>query len=143
MCMCMWQDIHVVKRVIQALAVRSIVNLLGGLLHPLVDDVIVLGARPLDHLGIAQIHLGRVQAESVPATLGRRLHPQVADGLPVQLDGGEVDRRHLGVELGQLVEEGAVDQADAVEKLVVVGAGDCAGDEDIAVFLLVSGLFGL
>lgn len=44
----------------------------------------------------------------------------------------------LGLELGKLGEEGAVDDADALEEFVVVGASDGSGDEDVAVSLASS-----
>lgn len=108
-------DIHVVERVKQARLGRSIVDLLGGVLHPLLDSVVVLRPDPFHDLSVAQVDLGLVQAQGVPATLGCCLHPQFANGLPVELDRGDVGLGHLGVQLGQFVEEGGVDQAHAVE----------------------------
>lgn len=116
----------------------SLVNLVGGVFHPLSHGVIILRTSPLDNLGVAEVHLGRVQAQRVTTALGGGLHPEVTDGLPVELDGGEVGGRDLGVELGQFLEEGVVDDADAVEEFVVVGSGYGAGDEDITGLLAVS-----
>lgn len=126
------EGLHVVERIKQTRLLGSLVNLVRGVLHPLSYGIIILRASPLDNLGVAEVHLGRVQTQGVSAALGRRLHPEVADGLPVELDGGEVGGGDLGVELGQFSEEGAVDDADAVKEFPVVGSGYGAGDEDIS-----------
>lgn len=113
----------------------SLVDLVRGVLHPLSNGVIILRTSPLDNLGVAEVHFGRVQAQGVTTALGGGLHPEVTDGLPVELDGGEVGGGDLGVELGEFFEEGVVDDADAVEEFVVVGSGYGAGDEDITEFI--------
>lgn len=109
----------------------SLVNLVGGVFHPLSHGIVILRTSPLDNLGVAKVHLGRVQTQRVTAALGRGLHPEISDGLPVELNGSEVDGGDLGVELGQFSEEGAVDDTDGVKEFVVIGSGYGAGDEDI------------
>lgn len=130
--------LHVVERIVKTSLLGGLVNLVGRLLDPFRHGIIVLRTSPLDHLGVAQVDLARVETEGVTTALGRCAHPEVADGLPVQLDGLEVGLGDLGLELGELGEEGAVDNADALEKFVVVGAGDGPGDEDVAVSLVSS-----
>lgn len=107
------------------------------MLNPLHNSIIILAPRPLNNLRIAQVHLLRVQAEGVAATLSRGFHPQGTNGLPVQLDGGEVCGGDLGVELGEFGEEGAVDDADALEEFGAVGTCYGPGDKDVAVVVLV------
>lgn len=124
---------HVVERVIQACLLRGIVNRIRGFLDPLHDSLVVLGASPLHHLSIGEIHLARLQAQRVAAGLGGGVHPQLADGLPVELDGLDVVGGDLVVQGRQAVEEGAVDDADAAVQLVEGLAGDGAGDEDITI----------
>lgn len=128
---------HVVKRVVQTSLLRSSIDLLRSLLNPLHNSIIILAPRPFNNLCIAQVHLLRVKAESVTAALGRGFYPQRANGLPVQLDGREVCGGDLGVELGKFSEEGAVDDADALEEFGAVGTGYGSGDEDVAVVILV------
>ncbi len=127
---------HVVERIIQTFLHGRIVNRIRGLLDPLHDNVVVLGTCPLDHFRIREIHLARVQAQRVAAGLGGGVHPQLADGLPVELDGLEVLGGDLVVQGWEAVEEGAVDDADAAVQLVEGLAGDRAGDEDVALFQL-------
>lgn len=51
------------------------------------------------------------------------------------MDGGDVGGGNLGVELGELVEEGCVDDADALVELGVGCSLDGSGNEDIAGFV--------
>jgi hypothetical protein len=120
---------HVVEGVVQTGLLRSIVDLVSGLFDPRSDNVIVSRANPLDYFCVAEIDLRGVQAEGVSATSLRCLQPVGTDRLPVQLDNGNVGGRDLRVQLGELVEEGLVDNADAVEKLLVACALDGSGDE--------------
>lgn len=126
---------HVIEGVVQTSLLRGSINLIGSLLNPLHNIIIILAPRPLDNLRIAQVHLLRVQAKSVAAALGRGFYPQRANGLPVQLDDGEVCGGDLGVELGEFGEEGAVDYADALKEFGAVGTGYGSGNKHITAFI--------
>ena len=120
---------HVVECVVQTGLLRSSIDLVSGLFDPRSDNVIVSRANPLNHFCVAEIDLRGVQAEGISATSLRCLQPVGTDRLPVQLDSGNVGGRNLRVQLGELVEEGLVDNADAVEKLLVACALNGSGDE--------------
>lgn len=123
---------HVVECIVQASLLSGIVDSIGGLLNPRCDNIIVGRSNPLDDLSVAEVNLGRIQTEGVTATSLRGRHPVVANWLPVQLNGGNVGRRDLSVQLGELAEEGSVDDADTLEELRVGGSLDGSGNEDIA-----------
>jgi hypothetical protein len=120
---------NIVEGIVEAGLQGSIVNLVRCLFHPGSDNLIISRANPLNHLRVAEIDLRGVQADGVPATSLRGLHPVGADRLPVQLDSGDVGGRDLRVQLGELVEEGLVDDADSAEELLVACTLNGSGDE--------------
>lgn len=124
---------HVVERIVQASLLGGIVDSVGGLLNPRGDNIIIGRSNPLDNLSVAEVHLGGVQAQGVTATGLRGLDPVVADGLPVQLNGGDVGSGNLSVQLGELVEEGRVDDADTLVELRVGRSLNGSGNENIAI----------
>lgn len=124
---------HVVESVVETSLLGSVVDLVGGVLDPLGDDLVVSRSNPLDDLGVAKVDLRRVQAEGVSATGFGGLHPVSTDGLPVELDGGDVGGRDLLVQLRELVEEGLVDDGDSLEQFLVGCSLDGTGDEDVAI----------
>lgn len=124
---------HVVERIIQASLLGGIVDSIGSVLQPLSDDTIISRSNPFHDLGVAEVDLGRVQSQSVTAAGVGGLDPLSANGLPVQLDGGDVGGGDLGVQLRELVEEGSVDDADSLVELVIGCSLDCSGNEDITI----------
>lgn len=120
---------HVVEGIVEASLLGSIVNLVRCLFNPRSDNFIISRPNPLHHLRIAEIDLRGVQAEGVPAMSLGGLHPVGADRLPVQLNSGDVGGRDLRVQLGELVEEGLVDDTDSTEELLVACALNGSGDE--------------
>ena len=110
----------------------SRVNSSSDLLNPRIHDKIVLGVGPLDNLSVCKIRLRRVEAKRVSTTRVRGLGPHGLDGLPDELDLCDVLGWDLGHELGEVREEGRVDDGDAFEEFVVGGADGGACDEDVA-----------
>lgn len=124
---------HVVERIIETRLLSSIVNGIGSILDPLSDDTVISRADPFHNLCVAKVDLSRVQAQSITATSVGCLDPFRADGLPVQLDGGDVGGGDLAVQLGELVEEGSVDDADTLVELLVGCSLDGSGNENITI----------
>lgn len=124
---------HIVESIIQTSLLGGIVNGIGSILDPLSDDTVISRADPFHNLCVAKVDLSRVQAQSVTAASIGGLDPFSADGLPVQLDGGDVGGGDLAVQLGELIEEGGVDDADTLVELLVGCSLDGSGNENIAI----------
>lgn len=122
---------NVVKCIMEAGLLGSIVNLVRCLFNPGSDNFIISRPNPLNHLRVAEVDMRGVQAEGIPATSLGGLHPVGADRLPVQLNSGDVGGRNLRVQLGELVEEGLVDDTDSTEEFLVACALNGSGDEYI------------
>lgn len=122
---------HVVELVVKASLLCGIVDRIGCLFDPLSHDVVVCRSNPFDDLGVAEVDLGGVQSQGVTTSSLGGLHPVGTDGLPVQLDGGDVGGGDLLVQLGKLAEEGGVDDADTLVEFLVGGSLDSSSDEDI------------
>ena len=131
---------HVVESVVKTSLLGGVVDLVGSFLEPVGDDVIISRANPLNNLGVAEVDLRGVQTQGVSAARFGGLHPVGADGLPVELDGGDVGGGDLLVQLGELVEESLVDDGDSLEQFLVGCSLDGTGDEDVTGgWLAVSG----
>lgn len=129
---------HIVESIVEASLLGGIVDCVRGLLHPFSNNLVICRSNPLDNLGIAKIDLGRIQSKCIASTSLRCLHPIGTNWLPVELNGGDIGLRNLLVQFRKLVEEGGVDDADSLVKLLVSCALDSSGNEDITADIWVS-----
>ena len=121
------------KRIIDASLFRGRHNRFFVLCCPFIHNLIILRTGPFNHLGVADVDLCGIETQCVGAFGGGCLEPQGREGLPVNLNDGDVLLRHGGVEYGNAVEEDLVDQIDSCQCLLVVGDADGAGGEEVTV----------
>lgn len=124
---------HVVEGIIETGFLGGIVDRICGLFHPRSNNIVIGRANPLKDLGVAEIDLGGIQTQSISTTSLGCLHPVSTNGLPIQLNSRDVGSRDLLVQLGKLVEEGGVDDADTLVKLLIGSACDGSGNKNVAV----------
>lgn len=112
-------------------SIRGLIDGSSDFLDPRSHNIVVPGVCPLDDLSVREVRLGGIKAKWVSTTGLRGLGPHGPDGLPDELDHDNVLGWDLSLEFGQVLEESGVDDGDALEEFVVVGAHGGTSDEDV------------